>query len=124
LPESVEYKWKEFLGDSRTCIFHGDLDRTLDTDDVNPDRAALRGELDCIRQQVPNRLLYSRWISLDRTGVRREVSDYLDGLRLCRRPNCLTAASTSGLTSSTSTSSRSFPETIRLTSSNSSMSSA
>src|SRR5688572_23317783 len=88
LPESVEYIRKKLGRNPHSSICDTDFDEGVYASYTNVDCAALWSELDCIRQEIPDRLLQPGRISFDGPGIHRNPLLEFDRFRVSGRTQC------------------------------------
>src|SRR4029453_16362492 len=72
LAEALEYRRQEFAGNTAPRIDHGDFYHFVTLLEPHMDRAALRRELDGVRQQIPDNLLETGAVRVDRRDGRQD----------------------------------------------------
>ena len=121
LAEPLEHERQELRLNADAGVADDDLDVRVDALEPHLHAAALRRELDGVRQQVPDHLLQAIGIAGDRADARIEQRLHPHALRVGgRAARSATALSTTPGSSTGWTSSRILPETMRDTSSTSS----
>src|SRR5215813_11893800 len=122
LLESVEYVGQEIFTDPLAGVSHNDLDVGICAARMNLDTPMLRSKFDRIGQQVPDHLLQSFRVCRHCRRCGFEVDHKVDLFRFGRGTDYFQSSGDDLRRVYLADSSRSLPETIRATSSRSSIS--
>ena len=87
LPETLEELRQEFGGDTAPAVGHGDPRVRLRALQAHVDPPARRGELDGVRDQVPEDLLQARRVAQDGAGERLQRRRQRQALALGGAPH-------------------------------------
>ena len=73
LTEALEHVWQEIRADATACIDNPELHVVVHGLEHDVHTSALRGEFDCICQQIPDRLLEPVSVAADRSGAGHRI---------------------------------------------------